>query len=243
MEHGMKEAALTGADLKNIFEQNNSEIFPSEDDVALVSYIRGKGGSSFEKLLSHYEITSVGVAVDDLVADIEELTDEEVAKRLFSITQGTYVPKWLSYKEPMRTMLRREERLSLLFFADGGIPADEQLIYLHDFKALIEHLYIRREKKDGILGEDLIDDYHDLKASEIKERLHELTWFESPVERKKYNIETLSRAERDALRFSRAQEEKIISNQNASANAANKKKQSQHHSLKLFNDIKKWLFK
>ncbi len=243
MEHGMKEAALTGADLKNIFEQSNSEIFPSEDDVALVSYIRRSEHSTFEKLLAHYEIAPVGVAVDDLRADIEELTAEEVAARLFSIKQGTYVPKWLSYKEPMRTMLRREERLSLLFFADGGIPADEQFIYLHDFKALIEHLYIRREKKDGILGEDIIDDYHDLKASEIKERLHELTWFESPVERKKYNIEKLSRAERDALRFSRAQEEKIISNQNASANAANEKKQGQHRPLKLFNAIKTWLFK
>jgi len=239
----MKEAALTGADLKNIFEQSNSEVFPSEDDVALVSYIMKHERSPFEKLLAHYEITSVGVAVDDLLADIEELTDEEVATRLFSIKQGTYVPKWLSHKEPMRTMLRREERLSLVFFADGGIPVDEQLIYLHDFKALIEHLYIRREKRDGILGEDIIEDYHDLKASEIKERLHELTWFESPIERKKYNIEELSRAERDALRFSRAQEEKIISNQNASINANNEKKQRHPQTLKLFNAIKGWLLK
>ncbi len=243
MEHGMKEAALTGADLKSIFEQSDSEVFPCEDDVALVSYIIKSEHSPFENLLAHYEITPVGVAVDDLRTDIEDLTAEEVAARLFSIKQGTYVPKWLSYEEPMRAMLRREERLSLVFFGDGGIPVDEQFVYLHDWKALIEHLYIRRGKKDGVLGEDIIDDYHDLKACEIKERLNELTWFESPVERKKYNIEELSRAERDALRFSRAQEEKIISNQNASADAASEKKKEKRHSLKLFNAIKIWLFK
>lgn len=240
MERGMKEAALTGGDLQNISEQSNSEVFPSEDDVALVSYMRKSEYPSFEKLLAHYEIASVGVPVDDLRADIEDLTDEEVATRLFSIKQGTYVPKWLSYEEPMRAMLRREERLSLVFFGDGEIPVDEQLIYLHDWRALIEHLYIRRGKKDGVLGEDIIDDYHDLKACEIKERLNELTWFESPVDRKKYNIEELSRAERDALRFSRAQEEKIISNQNA---AASKEKKEQRLLLKLFNAVKAWLFK
>lgn len=240
MEHGMKEAALTGEDIKNIFEQSDSEIFPSEDDVALVSYITKQEHTPFKKLLAHYEITSVGVAVDDLLADIEDLTDKEIATRLFSIKQGTYVPKWLSYKEPMRAMLRREERLSLVFFAEGGIPADEQLIYLHDFKALIEHLYIRREKKDGILGEDIIDDYHDLTPSEIKERLNELTWFESPVERKKYNFEELSRDERDALRFKRAQEEKIIANQNALIDSNNKNKTQ---TLKLFNVIKSWFIK
>lgn len=49
MENGMKEAALTGADLKNIFEQSNSEVFPSEDDVALVSYIM-KHERSFRKV-------------------------------------------------------------------------------------------------------------------------------------------------------------------------------------------------
>lgn len=243
MTDGMKEAALTGADLNKLVTDGLPEVHACEDDVAMVSHIRKSDSEPLLALLRFYEISSDGTDVHDLAMDIHDLTDEQLTNRLFAIKQGTYVPKWLHYDEPMRKLLRREERLAIELFGSSERLADGKLVYCYDKRALIEHLKIRRGGSDGLWGQDIVDDFNQLSPDEVRERLEELTWFEPLFEGELSDSAPPTRAERDSVRFLKQQEAKIERNQKSHTAEYCEKPYPCKMSLplKLLNSIKRFI--
>ena len=240
MTDGMKEAALTGADLNRFVTDGLPEVHACEDDVAMVSHIRESESAALSVLLSFYEITTEGTDVQDLIEDFDDLNNEELTERLFAIKQGTYVPKWLSYDEPMRKLLRREERLSVRLFGSAERLPDGKLVYCHDKQALVDPLHVRRGGADGLWGQDIVDDFAKLSPEQVRERLDELAWFEPLFEGDVSEPAPQSRSERDKVRFNLRQEAKIERNQRsfAQTNDAKPYPCKTSPALKLLNVIK-----